>query len=401
MPATAPRQRAIAHGRRSFGSSWRPASIVEAPGRLELLGNHVDYNGGLVLAGAIDRVVAVVAGHDAGGDSIQFTASDLSEKVVSIGIGACRDWRHRDGAVGPNHYVRGVLASLLAREHPVNSGLQLSVAGDVPLGFGMSSSAALCVALAMTLSTTELEPPALVAVARDAEHRCGSPVGAMDQSVAVAGGVILFDGRDASFSSIAPDLGNFVFAVADSGVTHALGQSSYSTRVAESQEALNTIRSLALPDLQSLGELAQDVWASVRSALANRLIPVHVSRVEHVVTEVERVRIGLKAVNASNWDRFGQLMTESGRSSNELYEISHPDVEALVAELLAIEGVAGARMMGGGEGGPALALIDREALTEARDILSRGFFQSHPSHLDGERLQACSFGPGARKETLE
>lgn len=401
MPATAPRQRAIAHGRRSFGSGWRPASVVEAPGRLELLGNHVDYNGGLVLAGAIDRVVAVVAGHDADDDSIQFTAADLSENVVSIEIGACRDWRHRDGAVGPSHYVRGVLASLLAREHPVGSGLHLSGSGDVPLGFGMSSSAALCVALAMTLSATELEPSELIAVARDAEHRCGSPVGAMDQSAAVAGGVILFDGRDASYSSISPDLGSHVFAVADSGVRHALGQSSYSARVAESQEALNIIQSLVLPDLQSLGELEPDVWASVRNDLADRLSPVHVSRVEHVVTEVERVRRGIEAVNASDWDRFGQLMTESGISSNELYEISHPDVEALVAELLAIDGVAGARMMGGGEGGPALALIDREALTDARGILSRGYFQNHPSHLDGERLQACSFGPGARMETLE
>jgi galactokinase len=93
-------------------------------------------------------------------------------------------------------------------------------------------------------------------------------------------------------------------------------------------------------------------------------------------------------------------MTESGASSAGDYDISHPLVEELVGELNRIDGVAGARMMGGGEGGPALALIHRDALGPAAESLGRGFFQRHPSHLEGDRLQPCSFGPGARVEHL-
>lgn len=398
MKGVAPRHRAIDHGRHSFGSTWLPGSVAEAPGRLELLGNHVDYNGGLVLAGAIDRVVAVVAGQPPDRDRIRIATADVTRDVAGIDIESCRDWRHDSGPVGPVHYAQGVIATLMAREHPVRGGLELAIAGEVPLGFGMSSSAALCVALTMTLSLHNLESREVVAVAREAEHRCGSPVGAMDQSASIAGGIIVFDGRDASFRPLAPSLGDYVFAVADSGVSHALGESSYPTRVTESHEALALIRSYVLPELTSLGELAPDAWAKARALLGDRLVAAQRLRIEHVVTEVERVRRGVNAIDVSDWIEFGRLMTESGRSSNENYEISHPDVEALVAEMLAIDGVAGARMMGGGEGGPALALIHRDAVAHVGEVLNRGFFRNHASHLVGDRLQVCRFGPGARME---
>jgi len=396
----APRQRAIDYGRRCFGSTWFPASVAEAPGRLELIGNHVDYNCGLVLAGAIDRVVAVVAGQSSDRNRIEIAAADVSGDIAEIDVEACRHWRHNCGDVGPDHYVRGVLAALMERGHPVQGGFQVAIAGDVPLGFGMSSSAALCVALVMTLSAGELDPHEIVAVAREAEHRCGNPVGAMDQSASIAGGIILFDGRDDSFTSREPRLDDYVFAVADSGVAHALGASSYAVRVAESREALATIRSCLLPDLPSLGELTPDVWANARSMLADRIEPVQRSRVDHVVSEVDRVRRGVDAIQVSDWIDFGRLMTESGRSSNENYKISHPMVEALVAEMLAIDGVAGARMMGGGEGGPALTLIHRDAVESVGALLDHGYFRNHPSHMSGNRLQVCAFGAGARIESL-
>ncbi len=370
--------------------------MAEAPGRLELLGNHVDYNGGLVLAAAIDRVVTIAAADGGPAGTIEVVAGDVSSEVESITIASCHDWTTTSSAIGPFDYTKGVIASLLAHEHDIGDGLRLSIAGDVPIGFGMSSSAGLCVALVLTLASTDLSPREIVAIAREAEHRCGSPVGAMDQSASVAGGVILFDGRDASYTALKPDLGNYVFAVADSGVTHALGTSSYPVRVAESQEALRIIQSSVLPDLSSLGELAPDRWEAIGPNLAQRLTPRLRQRVDHVVSEVDRVRLGMDAVKSADWNAFGRLMTESGQSSNRNYEISHPNVEELVDELAGIDGVAGARMMGGGEGGPALALIHRDALPAVSAALERGFFQRNPSHLHGERLQVCSFGPGAR-----
>lgn len=396
MPTTASQERADQHGRQAYGSDWQPTLLAQAPGRLELLGNHVDYNGGLVLAGAIDRVVAVVSADGDDVETVGVVAGDVFAEVTSIPIDACRDWHATSATIGPFDYARGVIASLLARQQDIHGGRQLSIAGSVPIGFGMSSSAGLCVALVMSLVSTELTAREVVAIAREAEHRCGSPVGAMDQSASVAGGVILFDGRDASYTALEPNLGDYVFAVADSGVTHALGTSSYPARVAESQEALGAIKSSVLPGLPSLGELGSEQWNTIRPDLADRLTDRLRQRVDHVVTEVARVRLGVEAVKSADWVEFGRLMTESGQSSNWNYEISHPKVEELVAELNGIDGVAGARMMGGGEGGPALALIHHDALPEISAALERGFFLRNPSHLQGDRLQVCSFGPGAR-----
>ncbi len=396
MSTSTPQERADQHGRQAYGSDWQPTLLAQAPGRLELLGNHVDYSGGLVLAGAIDRVVVIVLADGGDSETFDVVAGDVSAEVARIPIESCRDWHATSTTIGPFDYARGVIASLFARQQDIHGGRQLSIAGSVPIGFGMSSSAGLCVALVMSLVSTELTAREVVAIAREAEHRCGSPVGAMDQSASVAGGVILFDGRDASYTALEPKLGDYVFAVADSGVTHALGTSSYPARVAESREALDIIRSSVMPDLASLGELEPDKWEAIGPDLTEELPDRLRLRVDHIVTEVARVRLGVEAVQAADWDAFGRLMTESGQSSNWNYEISHPRVEELVNELVGIDGVAGARMMGGGEGGPALALIHRDALPEISTALERGFFRRNPSHLQGDRLQVCSFGPGAR-----
>ena len=129
--------------------------------------------------------------------------------------------------------------------------------------------------------------------------------------------------------------------------------------------------------------------------------PTLTRRVQHVVSEVQRVREGRAAAEAGDWTRFGELMTESGRSSSLDYEISHPLVDELVAEILAVDGVLGARMMGGGEGGPALALVHADAIPELRARLTAGYFQRQESHLKGERLLEASFGRGARRTGWE
>lgn len=388
--------RALAAGRRAFGGTWSPHRLVRAPGRLELIGNHVDYNGGLVLAGAVEQHVVVAISSGGAPDTVTFLASDLSNEPLAIQVADCGDWTNSSGVTGPEEYTRGVVASLLARNRPVREGLLLAIAGDVPLGFGMSSSAALCVSLVLALSDQDLPAQDIVAIAREAEHRSGSPVGAMDQSASVAGGVILFDGRDSGFTAMAPELGEHVFLVADSGVSHAIGQSSYPIRVQESQAALAELQGLGLNALPSLGELDPDTWSAIRVKFLAAAGSTLADRVDHVVSEVERVRQGLAAVETADWSTFGQLMTASGRSSSTAYEISHPAVDELVALMLTIDGVLGARMMGGGEGGPALALAHRDAIPDIRNRLDSDYFNRHPSHLDGDRLLVAAFGPGAR-----
>jgi galactokinase len=368
---------------------------------LELLGNHVDYNGGLVLAAAVEQHIAMVIDTKGEAGSIMLLPSDVTSDVAKVDLAANADWRNDSQTTGPVEYARGVVSALTQAGIPIQDGRRVAIAGNVPLGYGMSSSAALCIGYVLAFTDADLDPIQTVNLAREAEHRCGSPVGAMDQSASIAGGIILFDGRDTSFSAMEPDLGDLVFVVADSGVSHAIGTSSYPRRVEESAEALRILQhDIGIPT-PSLGELDPVAWQQTRDQFEILAGHTLTRRVQHVVNEVQRVRAGRAAAEAADWPRFGALMTESGRSSSVDYEISHPLVDELVDEILAIDGVLGARMMGGGEGGPALALVQAETVPELRAHLTSGYFQRQASHLDGERLLEASFGKGARRTRWE
>ncbi|HEU0115096.1 MAG TPA: galactokinase family protein, partial [Thermomicrobiales bacterium] len=347
------RERAGRAGAAAFGSNWRPDRLAVAPGRIELLGNHIDYNGGPVLCAAIDRSVVVLA--DAAGvrDEIAAVPADAPEPGVARIQAAAGDWRNPSPPPNTFDYVRGTIAAAAQTNRPIRGGTRLAIAGNVPIGFGLSSSAALCVGLALASLEGRAPFADLVLLAQDAEHRAGTPCGTMDQSASVAGGVIRYDGATLAIEQLRPDLGDLVFAVADSGVERSLGASSYPVRVRESQEALAFARRVLgrdIPHLAALSAADVDRLAAGSDPLPEPLL----SRVRHVVAETERVREGAMALAAGDWPRFGRLMIASGRSSATLYEISHPRVEELVAEALAVDGVLGARMMGGGEGGTAL-----------------------------------------------
>jgi galactokinase len=387
-----PEQRAFRAGSTAWGPGWRPTTLVKAPGRLELLGNHVDYNGGLVLAAAVEQHIAMVIDDRGEAGTISLLPSDVMSIPTTLDLAEWTNWRNEGNSTGPVEYARGVIAALAQAGITVRDGQRVAIAGNVPLGYGMSSSAALCVGYVLAFTDADLPPVQVVTLAQEAEHRCGSPVGAMDQSASIAGGVILFEGRDTSFTSMEPNLGDLVFVVADSGVSHAIGTSSYPHRVEESAEALRILQHDLGMAVESLGELDPIAWQRSRDRFEASAGKTLTQRVEHVVTEVQRVREGCAAVEAEDWTRFGVLMTASGRSSSLDYQISHPLVDELVEEILAVDRVLGARMMGGGEGGPALALVHADAVPELRERLTAGYFRRQASHLQGERLLVASFG---------
>ncbi len=388
----AARDRAARAGRAAFGDGWAPTRVAVAPGRIELIGNHVDYNGGPVLCAAIDRAVVVAA--DTGGEpgTVAAVAADAPELGVGTVPLAIGDWRNPASPPRTFDYVRGLVAAAGQRAGTtVRGGTRLAIAGDVPIGFGLSSSAALCVGLALAL--VEERPPFadLVLLAQEAEHRAGTPCGTMDQSASVSGGVILYDGATLAVTPLAPDLGDHVFVVADSGVEHSLGASSYPVRVRESAAAREQAAVILGRPVPHLAALSADDLARL-AALPEPLL----SRVRHQVTETARVREGVVALREGNWPAFGRLMTASGRSSATDYAISHPRVEALVAEALASDGVLGARMMGGGEGGSILVLVRRDRVTPLEAALRAGYYRQHGMDEREGLLHACSFAPGAR-----
>lgn len=392
------RGRAVRAARGAFGPDWKPDGVAIAPGRIELLGNHVDYNGGPVLAAAIDRFIVVAIARESGrGQTVRAIAADApDEAAATLDADALASWRNPSPPPRSLDYVRGLLAGLQARDRSSLAPrlpASIAIAGDVPIGFGISSSAALCVSLALALADGFSAPEEVVLLAQEAEHRAGTPCGTMDQSASISGGVIAFDGATLGVERLSPRLGDLVFAVADSGVKRSLGSSSYPLRVEESRQALELAR-------ERLGEAIPHLAAITQEQLdaldRDDVLPEPLlKRVRHVVEETARVAAGRAAMIAGDWPRFGQLMTASGRSSATLYEISHPRVEELVAEALSVEGTLGARMMGGGEGGAALALISCDAVPQLEETLRAGYYARHGMADRDGLIHICAFAPGA------
>ncbi len=394
-------ERALRAGAETFGPAWHPTLVARAPGRLELLGNHVDYNGGPVLAAAIDRhVVAVIEESDSPLRRVEVVMADPDGMPrLRAGVDDLEGWRNPGPPPRPLDYARGAIAATLAHGGELRAPSRIAVAGDVPIGFGLSSSAALCVALCLALNSQQPGFRDLVLMAQEAEHRAGTPCGTLDQSVSVAGGVVRYDGATLTTERLDPDLGDHVFAVADSGVARSLGASSYSLRVAESRQALDLARQLVDPSLPNLAALGQDGYERLVALVAGMAPEALLRRVRHVVTEVARVEQGMAAMRAGDWVAFGALMTASGRSSAVDYEISHPRVEELVQESLAVDGVLGARMMGGGEGGSALILLPRSRVESLIRHLYDGYYARHGMARRQHLVHLFGFDTGAALET--
>ncbi|OYT71185.1 MAG: galactokinase [Chloracidobacterium sp. CP2_5A] len=336
-----------------FGTAGRQFS---APGRVNLIGEHVDYNDGLALPMAIDRRTRVWAS-PRGDRRLSVIAYDLGEEAeLDLDAPARLTGTWRD-------YVAGV-AFHLERAGFRLGGANLLVTSDVPAGAGLSSSAALEVAVGfalLALAGHDIDRLALACAGQAAEHDfVGTRCGLMDQFVAAharAGRAIRLDCRTRDFDLIPLDATQCAVVVADTGKRHRLATSAYNARRRECETALTTLRQKR-PALSSLREVTP---ADLDAALAELSAPL-ARRVRHVVTEIERVEAFARALAASDWTRAGALLTDSHRSLREDYEASCAELDALVAAAQAAPGCHGARMTGGGFGGCTVNLVAPAAL---------------------------------------
>ena len=347
-----------------------PDVTVVAPGRIEIVGNHVDYNGGDVITAAVDRWMAVVAQRRDDG-MLHAPAPDAAREASVEPLELARVFDRRESPVEPSwfDFPRAAVAATAAAGIET-SGVAFYYRGTIPPGVGMASSAALLVALVTAiakLAGMTLARYDIALIAQQAEHRIGAPVGLLDQVSSVAGGLLRFSNRREEIRRLTPHLGEAVFAVVDSGIRHALPGSRYAVRVAECREAVGILRHAGY----EVEELAGLSLAALESAAA--LLPDPLDRrLRHVVEEVERVRQAEAAIEAGDTAALGRLMDASGRSSDALYDISHPAVEAIVAAAREAPGVYGARMMGGGDGGAAIVLVERDAVPALERALGDG-----------------------------
>ncbi|MEU9505139.1 galactokinase [Micromonospora sp. NPDC048170] len=330
-----------------------PAGRWAAPGRANLIGEHTDYNDGFVLPFALPlRTVAAAARQP--GDTWT-VRSELSGETVTFGA---------DEVAGPGRitgwgaYVAGVVWALREAGHAV-PGARLAIASDVPLGAGLSSSAALEAAvLAALVDLGGLDLPAgrRPRLAQRAENGyVGAPTGIMDQSAAIrcrAGHALFLDCRDESVEHVPfdPDAAGLAVLVVDSRAPHRHADGEYAARRASCERAARLLGVAALRDVPADG---------LADALARLYEDVTRRRVRHVVTENQRVLDTVALLRAGRVHEIGPLLTASHASMRDDFEITVPEVDTAVEAALTA-GALGARMTGGGFGGCVLALVDAE-----------------------------------------
>jgi len=323
---------------RTYPGIAQRATHVEArgPGRVNLIGEHTDYNGGLALPFAIERGVTVKA-DSASGDNVVVEALDLgeSDEFAYADPQPTRGWKA---------FARGVVAELAPAQ-----GARITIEGDLPRGAGLSSSAALSAALALALlglGGREMERLELARLCSRVENEwVGSPTGLLDQLAVLfarEGQALRIDFHALELSHVPLDLGHWTLATLDSGVEHDHATSGYEERRSECARAcelldIDTLREATLADVARLPE------------------PLD-RRARYVLEENARVDVAVAALTRGDLLELGRLLDASHAGLRDLYEVSTPEVERTV-EAMKGAGAAGARIVGGGFGGAVLALF--------------------------------------------
>jgi galactokinase len=362
-----------------------PVLASRAPGRINLIGEHVDYSEGFVLPVAIDRDVVVVAGprpdneiHALAADHeqrIRFSVSDLGRSV------------------GWQSYVRGA-AKLLDDAGIRVPGANLSIAGDVAEGAGLSSSAALVVAVSnalLSLTETVLPPLQLIELACAVERDfAGVSCGVMDPFTSVCGAedhAIFLDCRSLDYQLVAiPD--DVRIIATDSGIRRSLHDTAYNQRVRETRDAA---RRLGVRTLR-------DARPAMVDAESDRLGELLHRRARHVVREIARTHAAVDALEHGEMNRLGELLTQSHATLRDDYDVSTPEIDALVDIACAIPGVLGSRLTGAGFGGCTISLVAEDAVDEFLDRVPAEY-----RARTGREAQphVCRAAPGASVEAID
>ena len=341
--------------------------VVRAPGRVNLIGEHTDYNQGFVLPAAIDRHVWF-AGRRRSDRTIHAHAVDFADEVeFSL------DAIEKDAAHPWSNYLRGVAKVFEADGHRL-AGADLVFGGNVPREVGLSSSAAVEVGASVfwrRMTNLDLAPVETVKLARRSENEfVGVPSGIMDQFVSALGrrGHALFlDCRDLKYRHV-PLSDQVKIVVCNSGVRRALAQSEYKVRVRQCQEAVAQLRSTGL-EVESL----RDVKLGDLIARGKKLDPVLLRRASHVVTENDRVREAVRVLERGDLKYFGKLMNASHKSLRDDYEVSSKELDALVEIASQQPGALGARMTGAGFGGCTVNLVEQAAADRFAKAVQEGY----------------------------
>lgn len=340
-----------------FGSTPR---LFCAPGRINIIGEHTDYSGGLVMPAAVDRWTVVAVAPNEG--------REITAASVSLGLEECGDLASLKPTGSWFDYVAGVAATLVQAGIDV-PGTDLMIESNVPIGAGVSSSAAVEVATAnalLSLTGRQVEGAAIAKWAQRAENQyVGAPCGIMDQFASansVAGHALLLDCSSESFELL-PLPQDTVFLLINSMVKHSIVEGEYGQRRADCEAAA---KALGVP---MLGMISEEALSGAVSLFTPRVF----KRFRHVVTENDRTRRAAIAMQRGDVVGLGRLMNESHASLRDDMEVSTDEVNRLAEIAQGTRGVFGARLMGGGFGGCVIALVAVDEVENARQGIAQRY----------------------------
>jgi galactokinase len=339
--------------------------LFRAPGRVNLIGEHTDYNGGFVLPMAIDKEAAVAVRE----------RSDRKIRAYTINLEEAAEFdldeeKPRKKGFWLN-YIEGV-ARILESKTGRLKGADLLIWSDVPTGAGLSSSAALETVTGLALSEISgqaINRVTLAKIGQQTEHEyVGAKVGIMDQFVSAharARHALLLDCRSLEFENVPLDTKDVAVVICDTNVKHDLATSGYNTRREECEQAVRILKE-NLPDVRELRDVSREDFEKFAGLLPELIR----RRARHVITENERTLQAASALKRKDLDEFGRLMWQSHESLKNDYEVSCRELDILVEIAGETTGVLGGRMTGGGFGGSTVNLVKRENLDAFKEKIS-------------------------------
>jgi len=346
----------------------KPSFAVRAPGRINLIGEHTDYNEGFVLPAAIDKAIYFYANkrHDKKCFVFAYDLNDSFEFQLDQINKSDKSWAN---------FLLGVIAELQNEGKTIESGFDLIFGGNVPLGAGLSSSAAIESGMGYLLNTMfdlNISKLELALIAQKAEHNfAGVKCGIMDMFASIHGSenqVIKLDCRDLSFKYYPFHHDNYSIFLCNSGVKHNLVESEYNRRREECEEGVRILQK-AFPQVDSL----RDANMYMLRSQADKMSSTIYKRCKYVIEEIERVKLACEALESDNLEYFGQKMFETHEGLQYDYEVSCPEIDFLVEKAKEFSNdkhlVLGARLMGGGFGGCTINLVQNDSIEAFQNFM--------------------------------
>ena len=362
--------------------NYNAALVVKSPGRINLIGEHIDYNHGFVLPAAIDKFIELAIGKRTDG-AIHMVALDLEETIilpihnlaphatvwVNYIIGVV-DQVFNNLATNENNFAK--------IKEDFNGGFSICIQGNIPLGAGLSSSAAVECAVLFALNELyhlSLTKMQMALMAQSAEHKfAGVNCGIMDMFASLHGEknkAILLDCDSLAFTYYPLALNDYSIVLFDTQIKHALASSEYNTRRLECEQGLKIIQE-KYPTVKTFRDISlEQVEACLASNDVNRSKVYQ--RCKYVVEEIQRVQLAVQDLGKGDMQAFGKKMFETHTGLSSLYEVSCPELDFLVEAVSNNENVLGARMMGGGFGGCTINIIKKSAVEEITKALTANY----------------------------